>query len=189
MMTTDPSNYNTICRTNSASKKMEEEENEGLKTVECLRGRLIAERQVSRSAKEEAELITRKLEELEGHLKEEIRLREKAEKRLKFLMKKLESIKRSGRLEGSEQLSSSEASCLSSVSTSASKEEEEEEEEEEEVNQGNRAVEEEKTNHSTENVVSMEQKSSLKLKDVASTSSHEEESQFVNDLSWYSDAT
>lgn len=40
---------------------MEEEENEGLKTVECLRGRLLAERQVSRSAKEEAELITKKV--------------------------------------------------------------------------------------------------------------------------------
>lgn len=125
------------------------------------------------------------MEELERHLKEEMRLREKAEKRLKFLMKKLESIKRSRRIEGSEQLSSSEASCLSSVSTSASKEGEEEEEE----IQGNRAVEEEKTNHATENVVSMEQKSSLKLKDVASISSHEEESQSCNDLSWCSDAT
>ena len=30
-------------------------------TVECLRGRLLAERQVSRSAKEEAELITKKV--------------------------------------------------------------------------------------------------------------------------------
>lgn len=40
---------------------MEEEEKEGLRTVECLRGRLLAERQVSRSAKEEAELITKKV--------------------------------------------------------------------------------------------------------------------------------
>lgn len=39
----------------------EEEKEEGLRTVECLRGRLLAERQVSRSAKEEAELITRKV--------------------------------------------------------------------------------------------------------------------------------
>ncbi|KAG2326562.1 hypothetical protein Bca4012_035517 [Brassica carinata] len=31
-----------------------------LRTVECLRGRLLAERQVSRSVKEQAELITRK---------------------------------------------------------------------------------------------------------------------------------
>ncbi|CAF2095011.1 hypothetical protein HID58_017484 [Brassica napus] len=100
-----------------------------LRTVECLRGRLLAERQVSRSAKEEAELITRRMEELEKHLKEEIRLREKAEKRLKFLIKKLEFIKGSNSSESSEQSSSSEASCLSSVSTSASNEEEVEEQE------------------------------------------------------------
>lgn len=126
------------------------------------------------------------MEELEGHLKEEIRLREKAEKRLKFLMKKLESIKRSGSLEGSEQFSSSEVSCLSSVSTSASKEEEEETHE-------NRALEEDKTDQAT----SMEDDSSSKLKDVSSgeasvvgsTSSHEEESQAGNGFSWYSDTT
>ncbi|XP_020885182.1 uncharacterized protein LOC9317568 [Arabidopsis lyrata subsp. lyrata] len=180
-MTIDPSNCNTKCRTSSTSKKMEEEEKEeGLRTVECLRGRLLAERQVSRSAKEEAELITRKMEELERNLKEEIRLREKAEKRLKFLMKKLESIKGSRSSEGS---NSSEVSCISSVCTSASKEEEEETHE-------NGAVDEEKTDHATGNVASMEEADSKsKLKDVASTSSHEEESQAGNEFSWYSDAT
>lgn len=33
----------------------------GLKTLECLRGRLLAERQASRSAKEEAELMGEKV--------------------------------------------------------------------------------------------------------------------------------
>uniref|UniRef100_A0A1J3EB37 Uncharacterized protein n=1 Tax=Noccaea caerulescens TaxID=107243 RepID=A0A1J3EB37_NOCCA len=197
-MTIEPSNHNTIFRTNSASKKMEEEEKEGLRTVECLRGRLLAQRQVSRSTKEEAELITKKMEELEKHLKEEIRLREKAEKRLKFVMKKLEFIRGSRSLEGSEQLSSSEVSCVSSVSTSASNSKEEEEEEEEEVTQENGSVKEDKkTGQATENVASssMEEVSSSKLKNVssgeasvvASTSSHEEEPQPGNDFSWYSD--
>uniref|UniRef100_M4DL16 Uncharacterized protein n=2 Tax=Brassica campestris TaxID=3711 RepID=M4DL16_BRACM len=163
---------------------MEEgEEKEGLRTVECLRGRLLAERQVSRFVKDEADLITRKMEELEKHLKEEIRLREKAEKRLKFLMKKLVSIKGSRSFEGSDQLSSSEVSCLSSVSTSASKLEEETHE--------NRFLEEEKVDQATENVASTEEESSSKLKDVssdeasvvASTSSHEAESEASNDFS------
>ncbi|XP_010505310.1 PREDICTED: uncharacterized protein LOC104782153 [Camelina sativa] len=192
-MTIDHSIYNTKCRTNFAGKKMEEEEEkEGLRTVECLRGRLLAERQVSRSAKEEAEIITRKMEELERNLKEEIRLREKAEKRLKYLMKKLKSIKGSHSSEGSDQqLSSSEASCISSVCTSASKEEEEDESYE------NGTVEKKKTDYATENVASMENDSGSKLKDVssgeasvvASTSSHEEESQAGNEFSWCSDAT
>ncbi|CDY18455.1 BnaA04g21320D [Brassica napus] len=168
---------------------MEEgEEKEDLRTVACLRGRLLAERQVSRSVKDEADLITRKMEELEKNLKKEIRLREKAEKRLKFLMKKLEFIKGSHSSERSEQLSSSEVSCLSSVSTSASKEEGEEKETHE-----NGFVEEEKIDQETENVASMEEEeeSSSKLKDVssgeesvvASTSSHEAESQASNDFS------
>ncbi|KAF8089009.1 hypothetical protein N665_0520s0007 [Sinapis alba] len=188
-MTIDTFNYNTRCRgllrTSSANKKMDEEEKEGLRTVECLRGRLLAERQVSRSAKVEAELITKKLEELEKHLKEEIRLREKAEKRLKFLMKKLESIKGSRSSEGSEQLSSSDVSCLSSVSTSASKEGEEKETHE------NGFVEEDKIDQATENVASMEKEikdvSSGEASVVASTSSQEGESQASNDFSKCSD--
>ncbi|KAH0932790.1 hypothetical protein HID58_009907 [Brassica napus] len=161
--------------------QMEEEEKEGMRTVECLRGRLLAERQASRSAKEEAELITKKMEELEEHLKEEIRLREKAEKRLKYLMRKLEYIKGSRSSE-----SSSEASCLSYVSTSASKEEEKETHE-------NENVKEDKIDQATENVDSAEKKPSSKLKDgssgeasvVASTSSHEGESQAANPLSTF----
>ncbi|CAH8387286.1 unnamed protein product [Eruca vesicaria subsp. sativa] len=175
-MTIDAFNYNTKCRTNSASKKMEEEEKEDLRTVECLRGRLLAERQLSRSVKDEAELITRKMEELERYLKEEIRLREKAERRLKFLMKKLEFIKGSSNSEGSEQLSSSEVSCLSSVSTSASKQEE--------ATQENGFVGEEQVDQEIENAASMEEEeSNSKLKDASSTSSHEAESQASNDFS------
>lgn len=128
------------------------------------------------------------MEELEKHLKEEIRLREKAEKRLKYLIKKLESIKGSRSSEGSEQLSSSEVSCLSSVSTSASREEEEEKETHE-----SGFTEEDKIDQATENAASMEKESSSKLKDVssdeasavASTSSHEGESQAgIEFLNW-----
>ncbi|KAF3553643.1 hypothetical protein F2Q69_00017536 [Brassica cretica] len=120
---------------------MEEGEEKGnLRTVECLRGRLLAERQVSSS-------------------------------------------------EGSEQLSSSEVSCLSSVSTSASKEEGEEKE-----THGNGFVEQENIDQETENVASVEEEKeelSSKIKDVssgeesvvASTSSHEAESQASNDFS------
>ncbi|KAJ0262215.1 Transmembrane protein [Hirschfeldia incana] len=187
-MTIDTFNYNTRCRgllrTTYSSTKMEEEEKEGLRTVECLRGRLLAERQVSRSTKEESELITKKLEELEKHLKEEIRLREKAEKRLKYLMKKLESIKGSRSSEGSEQLSSSEVSCVSSVSTSASKEEEEDKETHE-----NGFVEEDKIEQANENVASVEKEikdvSSGEASVVASASSREGESQpDIDFLNW-----
>lgn len=130
----------------------------------------------------------KQLEELERYVKEEIRLREKAEKRLKFLMKKLEFIKESRSSEGSEQLSSSEVSCISSVCTSASKEEEEEE-----LTHENGVVEEVKTDHATENV-----DTSSKLRDASSgeasvvaavTSSQEEESQSGHEFSWCSDAT
>ncbi|KAL4295226.1 hypothetical protein GQ457_12G009170 [Hibiscus cannabinus] len=69
------------------------ESEEGLKTVECLRGRLLAERQASHNAKQDAELMGHKLMELEKELKEETKVRNKAEKRLKLLRKKLESLK------------------------------------------------------------------------------------------------
>ncbi|KAM0023017.1 hypothetical protein Hdeb2414_s0023g00634961 [Helianthus debilis subsp. tardiflorus] len=65
---------------------------EGLRTVECLRGRLLAERAASKAANDESEQITKKLIELEKQLKMEIRSRNKAEKRLRFLMKKLDSL-------------------------------------------------------------------------------------------------
>ncbi|XP_010553311.1 PREDICTED: uncharacterized protein LOC104823441 [Tarenaya hassleriana] len=113
-------NDNTQCRTNCTSEKMEKDE-EGLRTVECLRGRLLAERHDSRTAKEEAELMTIKIAELEANLKEEIKLRERAERRLGFLMKKLESLNGSRNIERSDQSSSAElsaASCVSSVVSS-----------------------------------------------------------------------
>ncbi|OMO72659.1 hypothetical protein CCACVL1_17668 [Corchorus capsularis] len=106
------------------------EKDEGLRTVECLRGRLLAERQASKSAKEDAQVMGNKLIELENKLREETKLRTKAEKRLKFLRKKLESLNIIlPSLEESEQSSSSEncaVSCVSSTSsTSVSKETEE----------------------------------------------------------------
>ena len=79
---------------------------------------------------------------------------------------------------------------MSSVSTSASKEEEGEEEKETHENEN---VKEDKIDQATENVDSVEKKPSSKLKDgssgeasvVASTSSHEGESQAGEDfLNW-----
>ncbi|WMV52321.1 hypothetical protein MTR67_045706 [Solanum verrucosum] len=75
---------------NNIEKKMEKED--GLRTVECLRGRLIAERAASKKAKEDAELMGNKLIELETKLKEESKSRNKAEKKLKYFIKKLESM-------------------------------------------------------------------------------------------------
>lgn len=72
-----------------SEKKMEEEDS--LRKVECLRGRLLAERVASRNAKEEAENMGNKVIELETKLREETKSRNKAEKKLKFLIKKLES--------------------------------------------------------------------------------------------------
>ncbi|RQP01485.1 hypothetical protein POPTR_016G082700v4 [Populus trichocarpa] len=110
------------------SKKMEGEDS--LRTLECLRGRLLAERQASKIAKEEAELMGNKLIELEDKLREEIKLRKKAEKKHKFLMKKLESLKIWPASEGSEKSSSSEISgfcSASSTSTAGHKDPEESE--------------------------------------------------------------
>ncbi|XWS66963.1 hypothetical protein CRYUN_Cryun05aG0245300 [Craigia yunnanensis] len=101
-----------------SEKKMEGDD--GLRTVECLRGRLLAERQASKTAKEDAELMGNKLIELENKLKEETKLRNKAEKRLKLLRKKLESLKILPSLEESEHSSSSEHCAVSGVSSSSS---------------------------------------------------------------------
>ncbi|XP_039055758.1 uncharacterized protein LOC120198511 [Hibiscus syriacus] len=84
------------------------ETDEGLRPVEFLRGRLLAERQASKTAKQDAQLIGNKLMELEKELKEETKLRNKAEKRLKLLRKKLESRKSERH----------EVSCVSSTSSS-----------------------------------------------------------------------
>ncbi|XP_030522078.1 uncharacterized protein LOC115735120 isoform X1 [Rhodamnia argentea] len=65
---------------------------EGLRTVECLRGRLLAERQASRFAREQAQLMANKLVELENQLREETQMTAKTEKKLEFLKKKLETL-------------------------------------------------------------------------------------------------
>ncbi|KAI3874483.1 hypothetical protein MKX03_004813 [Papaver bracteatum] len=68
-------------------KEMEGENN--LRTLECLRGRLLAERVASKEAKDDAEFMRNKLMELEKQLSTETELRNKAEKKLKLLMKKM----------------------------------------------------------------------------------------------------
>ncbi|XP_050227997.1 uncharacterized protein LOC126677431 [Mercurialis annua] len=74
-------------------KKMEGDNSTSFMTLECLRGRLLAERQASKLAKHEAQLMGAKLIEIETKLREETKLRQKAEKKLKLLMKKLEPLK------------------------------------------------------------------------------------------------
>ncbi|XP_042510525.1 uncharacterized protein LOC122085966 [Macadamia integrifolia] len=79
-----------------AEKKWREksvEGDDGLRTLECLRGRLLAERTASKAAKEEAELMRNKLVELERKVKAEIEAKNRAEKKLKFLTKKLKCLK------------------------------------------------------------------------------------------------
>ncbi|KAK6146963.1 hypothetical protein DH2020_017875 [Rehmannia glutinosa] len=63
-----------------------------LSTVNCLRGRLLAERLASRNARYEAEQLGNKLLELENLLKEEAKSRNRAQKKLKLLMKRLQSM-------------------------------------------------------------------------------------------------
>ncbi|XP_062115085.1 uncharacterized protein LOC133829270 [Humulus lupulus] len=93
-----------------SDKKMEGDD--GWRTVECLRGRLLAERQASRMAKEESECMESKLIELEKLLKEEIKLRNKSEKKLKKIKKKLQSLN----ISSSISVESSEQSCCSEKS-------------------------------------------------------------------------
>ncbi|XP_023005738.1 uncharacterized protein LOC111498645 [Cucurbita maxima] len=68
------------------------EGSEVLKTMECLRRRLLAERQASLLAKEEAELMGKRSTELEKKITEQNQMRTKAEKKLQLLKKKLESL-------------------------------------------------------------------------------------------------
>lgn len=91
---------------------------EGLRTVECLRGRLLAERQASRFAREQAQLMANRLVELENQLREETRLRTKTEKKLKCLKKKLETLLISPALPEPEQSGACEAGIASSDSSS-----------------------------------------------------------------------
>ncbi|KAL8504576.1 hypothetical protein ACS0TY_015949 [Phlomoides rotata] len=64
---------------------------DSVRTVDCLRGRLLAERAASRNAKQDADQLGNKLMEIETLLKQEAKSRNRAEKKLKSLMKKLES--------------------------------------------------------------------------------------------------
>jgi len=64
-----------------------------MRTVECLRGRLLAERVASKAAKEEADQLSKRLDELEKKLADEVKVRNKAERRLRRAIKKLESLK------------------------------------------------------------------------------------------------
>uniref|UniRef100_A0ACD5YNB3 Uncharacterized protein n=1 Tax=Avena sativa TaxID=4498 RepID=A0ACD5YNB3_AVESA len=65
----------------------------GMRTVECLRGRLQAERVASKAAKEEADRLATRLDELEKKLADEVKTRNKAERRLRRAIKRMESLK------------------------------------------------------------------------------------------------
>ncbi|RWW15986.1 hypothetical protein GW17_00020156, partial [Ensete ventricosum] len=98
---------------------MEEMGDDRLRTIHCLRGRLLAERVASKAAKEEAEKLAKRvraicLEELERKLAEEIKCMNRAENTLKHAMKKLGSLKL---LDGRGQM---DITTLSSVSSTSS---------------------------------------------------------------------
>ncbi|VAI06989.1 unnamed protein product [Triticum turgidum subsp. durum] len=65
----------------------------GMRTVECLRGRLLAERVASKAAEEEADQLAARLDELEKKLSDEVKIRDRAERRLRRAIKRLESVK------------------------------------------------------------------------------------------------
>ncbi|XP_075498960.1 uncharacterized protein LOC142537302 [Primulina tabacum] len=88
-----------------------------VRTVDSLRGRLLAERMVSRNAKEEAEQLGNKLIQLESMLKQEAKSRDRAERKLRFLIKKLESKNISYVSDESEQSILVDRSDISSVSS------------------------------------------------------------------------
>ncbi|KAK1403441.1 suppressor protein SRP40 [Heracleum sosnowskyi] len=83
--------YGSNVAAKQSAKKVEGDD--GIKTVECLRGRLLSERVASKAANEEADILGNKLVELENKLKEEVKRRNRAQERLKSLEKKLESLK------------------------------------------------------------------------------------------------
>ncbi|XP_073015580.1 uncharacterized protein [Primulina eburnea] len=105
------------------SEKMMEEDI--VRTVDSLRGRLLAERMVSRNAKDEAEQLGNKLIQLETMLKQEAKSRDKAERKLRFLIKKLESMNLLYVSDESEQsilVDRSDISSESSLASSSAKE-------------------------------------------------------------------
>lgn len=69
-----------------------EGEQDAVRTLECLRGRLVAERSASKAAKQDADTMAKKLQELEEKLRVEAKARRRAEKKLNLLKKKLESL-------------------------------------------------------------------------------------------------
>ncbi|CAO2824219.1 unnamed protein product [Amaranthus hypochondriacus] len=99
------------------------QENDALRTVECLRGRLQAERAASRAAEHNAQLMSNKLKELEEQLKIEAKWRRKAEKKLNRLKKKLESLNIplnviiTEEIEQSISSNNSDISCISSIAS------------------------------------------------------------------------
>ncbi|KAL2229431.1 UNVERIFIED_CONTAM: hypothetical protein Sindi_1922800 [Sesamum indicum] len=109
-------NADSQCR----EKKMEGEN--GVRTVDCLRGRLLAERAASRKANEEAEFLGNKMMELENLLKQEARSRNRAERKLKFLLKKLESMNIIYESEHSGLVDKTDISSVSSTTSSSTKE-------------------------------------------------------------------
>ncbi|KAL7170005.1 hypothetical protein ACSBR2_034958 [Camellia fascicularis] len=104
-----------IVNGNWSGKKMEGED--GLRTLECLRGRLLAERVSSRIATENADHMENIVMEIENQLRVEIKSRNRAEKKLKLVLKKLESLNISFGSEESEHSSFMEKSEISSVSS------------------------------------------------------------------------
>ncbi|XP_021739796.1 uncharacterized protein LOC110706208 [Chenopodium quinoa] len=96
-----------------------------LVNVECLRGRLQAERAASRAAEQNVDLLATKLSELEKQLKIETKYRRKAEKKLNILIKKLESLNIpknnviSGEYKRLGSSNNSEISCLSSITSTS----------------------------------------------------------------------
>ncbi|KAL8140725.1 hypothetical protein V2J09_006746 [Rumex salicifolius] len=108
----------------SGQKKMEEDHEGDLSLVECLRGRLLAERAASKAAKQDEHLMDSKLRELEAQLRNETKARKRFEKKLNFLKKKLQSLKIPNNLEDSEGSTrsssldnNSESSCISSIAS------------------------------------------------------------------------
>ncbi|KAK9169064.1 hypothetical protein Syun_001204 [Stephania yunnanensis] len=65
-------------------------------TIEGLRGRLLAERVISRTAKEQVEHLEKRLIELRGQLTREIESRDGAQMKLKWLTQKIKSLNGNG---------------------------------------------------------------------------------------------
>ncbi|XP_058098355.1 uncharacterized protein LOC131243203 isoform X2 [Magnolia sinica] len=97
------------------------------RTVDCLRGRLLAERVTSKAAKEDADLMGKKLIELERQLQLEMESRNRVEKKLKLATRKLQSLKLSAVPSQSSSPEKSESSASSSTVSSGLQKQEEEE--------------------------------------------------------------